>query len=153
RCPPKVKETGLCRSQQDECDKPEFCDGQSADCPQDELQPQGTPCGEPPAECQIASTCTGFSKQCPAPAPEQDGNPCSDPSCDDDGQCKGGVCQLPCVGDAQVTSGRGKVIVTCTLDDLNGDERASCTGTGYLAAAGPSTRAGTRALPNGCVPG
>ena len=37
--------TVICRQRAHDCDVQDFCTGQSADCPVDQLAPNGTPCG------------------------------------------------------------------------------------------------------------
>jgi len=56
----------VCRPAAGDCDVAEFCTGNSAFCPANVLQPNGTECRSSTGGCDPVETCTGLSAACPA---------------------------------------------------------------------------------------
>jgi hypothetical protein len=123
----------VCRSAAGACDLAETCDGTSITCPPDVLTPKDTPCGDVPDECRTQGVCSGDAAVCSQSAAKPDGDACNDPTCDPSaGTCATGVCKGTCAGNAQVAGGAGKADIVCTLDDLTGDGKATCTAQGFI---------------------
>ncbi|HTO96562.1 MAG TPA: hypothetical protein VMK66_05905 [Myxococcales bacterium] len=82
----------LCRAANGDCDKAEFCDGVSADCPADAFL-QGNVCRPAANDCDVSDTCTGTSKDCPSDSNAPSGTACENASaCFSGGSCSGPVC-------------------------------------------------------------
>jgi MYXO-CTERM domain-containing protein len=90
---PSSKKGMLCRPTSGACDRPEFCDGFSADCPGDAVLPAGTVCRAAVNDCDVAEKCSGRSKDCPADSIAPPGTACENVSaCISGGTCAGPVC-------------------------------------------------------------
>ena len=92
-CQPNVAPPGtVCRESAGDCDLPEFCDGVSYDCPENELKPPGTVCRESRGDCDVAEFCTGLDPNCPWDSFQPSSVLC---------RSQGGACDTPeyCPGD------------------------------------------------------
>jgi hypothetical protein len=117
-CPAKMprSNTYLCRGWAGPCDRGEYCDGNSRDCPADGFEPSTRSC-RALTECREAAFCSGSSVSCGNGAPRNNGamcNPgpdCNSPrpttaclperfwECQPTGRCQTGECrsQWTCV--------------------------------------------------------
>jgi hypothetical protein len=142
----------VCRPAAGPCDEPEICDGIAVSCPADGFKPQGTVCGDGNGDCLARSICSGDVAACSQSVAKPDGDPCNDPSCNPSaGMCTIGTCKGMCAGNGQVAGAAGRADVVCTLDNLDGDGKATCVAQGFI----PTTASlATGALDSGdCVPG
>ena len=79
-----------CRAAAGACDRTETCDGTSAGCPADALQPGTHTCRAASGECDQAELCSGSATGCPADLYLPNGTSCLSGA----GSCQGGKCLL-----------------------------------------------------------
>lgn len=115
--------TTICREAIDECDAEEFCTGDSADCPDDDVLPSDTPCTDDDDPC-TADVCDGLSIVCT----HQDNDLCG--ACCDRTPDRGGVCtddvlEGDCIGgdNEKLVWNRG---LTCAGIDCSEADGACC---------------------------
>jgi hypothetical protein len=109
-------------------------------------------CGDDPGECRIQGVCSGDTATCSQSAQKPDGDTCTDSSCSpSEGTCTTGICKGTCAGNAQVAGATGRADVVCTLDDLDGDGKATCTAQGFIPTTGSLVAGDVEA--GDCLPG
>ncbi len=131
-----------CRSSLGECDVAEFCDGVSADCPEDEKSTE--PCRESAGICDVMESCDGIQNDCPEDTYLPQGEACDDSdNCTANDQCDGlGPGEENCAGETYSCNDRG----TCNA----ADEFCSCM-EGYTGDYCDQCDENYQGYPN-CVP-
>ncbi|MCW1297714.1 MAG: DNRLRE domain-containing protein, partial [Candidatus Parvarchaeota archaeon] len=80
----------VCRAAEGVCDIEEYCTGQSADCPVDQVRSNTYECRPKNAQCDVAEYCDGQNKHCPTDEKEPLGTPCNNGLyCDGPDHCDG----------------------------------------------------------------
>jgi hypothetical protein len=113
--------TTVCRVSAGACDAPEKCDGVSAACPPDALQPTSYACRPSIGACDTAETCTAGGLACPS-----DVINCTVAPCSTNVACTGLPVGSPCSVGTQCTSGFC-VEGFCCNDACNGGACQACS--------------------------
>ncbi len=131
-----------CRSSAGECDVAEFCDGNSADCPDDTKSTES--CRESAGICDVEEFCDGVNDVCPDDGYRSQGDECDDSdACTANDQCDGlGPDAANCQGETYSCNGNG--------DCNESDAFCSCA-EGYTGDYCDECDAGYQGYPN-CVP-
>ena len=99
-CGPYYQDSSFeCRPSAGFCDVAELCSGNSADCPEDQFQPEGLECRASEGICDVAEFCTGFNAECPGDDIATNTTPCRESisECDVTEFCTG--FSIDCPGD------------------------------------------------------
>ena len=153
-CPADLKSSAVCRADAGSCDVgPEFCDGNSNDCPADNLVAAATLCRGSAGDCDTPESCTGTSGACPVDAKSSALCRASTGSCDPAESCNGSdnVCPPNLLATTAVTC-RGSVGVCDTAENCTGasptcpvdaKSMAVCRASNGVCDLGPETCDGT----------